>query len=109
MNFKKSINIFKDIMLSLDVLVFIGIRTSDTMTRTCKIVVYVVETLRNNTYRGNPGSNPPMFLTRSRIHERIVSMRLLGIILRVLRLEVSAYNVYISNHFCSTGRGSKIR
>jgi hypothetical protein len=34
---------------------------------------------------------------RSRIHERTISLRFLGIILRVLRLEVSAYNVYITN------------
>jgi hypothetical protein len=37
----------------------------------------------------------------------------LGIILRVLRLEVSLYNVYIKNQFQITfaqgGRGSKIR
>jgi hypothetical protein len=29
----------------------------------------------------------------------------LGIILRVLRLEVSAYNVYITNHFQTTSAG----
>jgi hypothetical protein len=51
---------------------------------------------------------------RSRIHERTISLRFLDIILRVLRLEVSVYNVYItkpvSNHFCSRGgRGKKIR
>jgi hypothetical protein len=33
--------------------------------------------------------------TRSRIHERTISLRFLGIILSVLRLEVSVYNVYI--------------
>jgi hypothetical protein len=31
---------------------------------------------------------------RSRIHERTISLRFLGIILRVLRLQVSAYSVY---------------
>jgi hypothetical protein len=36
---------------------------------------------------------------RSRIHERAVSLRFLGIILRGLRLEVSVYNVYITNQF----------
>jgi hypothetical protein len=36
-------------------------------------------------------------LTQSRIHERTISLRFLGIILRVLRLEVSIYNVYIIN------------
>ncbi len=37
-------------------------------------------------------------LSRSRIHEHTISrFRFLGIILRVLRLEVSEYNVYITN------------
>jgi hypothetical protein len=35
----------------------------------------------------------------SRIHERTFSFRFLGIILRVLRLEVSAHHVYISYQF----------
>jgi hypothetical protein len=41
--------------------------------------------------------------TGRRIHERTILLRFLGIILRVLRIEVSGYNVYkpISNHFCS--------
>jgi hypothetical protein len=47
--------------------------------------------------------------TRSRIHEHTILLRFLGIILRVLRLEDSVYNVYndkpVSNHFCSRGRG----
>ncbi len=38
----------------------------------------------------------------SRIHERTISLRFLGIILRVLRLEVSVYNVYITNQFQTT-------
>ncbi len=38
----------------------------------------------------------------SRIHERTISLRFLGIILRVLRLEVSVYNVYITNQFQPT-------
>jgi hypothetical protein len=76
-------------MLSVDVLVFIGIRTSDTMTRTFKTVVYVVETLRNNMYRGNPGTSPPIFLTIEAEFMKVkISSRLLAIILRVLRLEV---------------------
>ncbi len=37
--------------------------------------------------------------SRSLIHERTISLRFLGIILRVLRLEVSVYNVYIPNQF----------
>jgi hypothetical protein len=48
----------------------------------------------------------------SRIHEGTISLRrFLGIILRVLRLEVSVYNVNITNPFQTTfakGRG-KIR
>ncbi len=38
----------------------------------------------------------------SRIHERTISLRFLGIILRVLRLEVSIYNVYITNQSQTT-------
>ena len=42
----------------------------------------------------------------SRIHERTISLRFLGsIILRVLRLEVSQYNVYITNQFQMLGGG----
>jgi hypothetical protein len=41
-------------------------------------------------------------LSRSRIHESTMSLRFLGIILRVLRLEVSVYNVYITNQFQTT-------
>ncbi len=50
----------------------------------------------------------------SRIHERKILLRFLGIILRVLRLEVSVDNFYITNLFQATfaqgGRevGSKI-
>ncbi len=51
-------------------------------------------------------------MTRSRIHERTISLRFLDIILRVLRLEVSVYNVYITNQFQNTfaqgGGGRKI-
>ncbi len=50
---------------------------------------------------------------RNRIHESTISLRFLGIILRVLRLEVSVYNVYITNQSQTTfavwgGGGSKI-
>jgi hypothetical protein len=47
-------------------------------------------------------------VSRSRIHERIILLRFLGIILKILRLEVSVYNVYITNQFQTTfaqGRG----
>jgi hypothetical protein len=40
--------------------------------------------------------------SRSQIHERTISLKFLGIILRVLRLEVSVYNVYITNQFKTT-------
>jgi hypothetical protein len=43
---------------------------------------------------------------KCRNHERTISLRFLGIILRVIRLENSVFNVYITNHFCS--RGEKI-
>jgi hypothetical protein len=46
---------------------------------------------------------------RSRFHERTISLRFLGVILGVLRLEVSVYNGYITNQFQTTfapgGRG----
>jgi hypothetical protein len=53
--------------------------------------------------------------SRSRIHERTISLRFPDIILRVLRLEVSVYNVYITNQFQTLllffwgGGGGKIR
>jgi hypothetical protein len=54
--------------------------------------------------------------SRSRIHERTISVRFLGNFLRILRLEVSVYNFYITNQFQTTfaqggvGRGlNKIR
>ena len=40
--------------------------------------------------------------TISRIHERTISLRFLDIHNLVLRLEVSIYNVYITNQFQST-------
>jgi hypothetical protein len=41
-------------------------------------------------------------VSRSRIHKREILLRFLGIILRVLNLEASIYNVYITNQFRST-------
>jgi hypothetical protein len=41
-------------------------------------------------------------LSRSPIHERSISLRFLGIILRVLRLEVSINKDYITNQFQTT-------
>ncbi len=49
--------------------------------------------------------------TRSRVHERTVSLRFLGIILRVLRLEISIDKCLhykpLSNHFCLGGAGGE--
>jgi hypothetical protein len=42
---------------------------------------------------------------KSRIHERTISLSFLGIILRVLRLEVSVNNVYSINQFQTTFAG----
>jgi hypothetical protein len=39
---------------------------------------------------------------RSRIHKHTISLKFLGIIFRILRLEVSVYNVYITNKFQTT-------
>jgi hypothetical protein len=39
---------------------------------------------------------------RNRIHECTISLKFLGIILRVLSLKVSVYNVYITAHFQTT-------
>jgi hypothetical protein len=44
----------------------------------------------------------PGVVACSRIHERTIPLRFLGIILRVRRLEVSVYNVYITNQFQTT-------
>jgi hypothetical protein len=41
-------------------------------------------------------------MVRSQIHERAILMRFLAIILRVLRIEVSVYSVYITNQFQTT-------
>ncbi len=48
------------------------------------------------------GRAPPLSATRSRIHERTVSLRLLGIIMRVFRLKVSLYNAYFSHQSQTT-------
>jgi hypothetical protein len=42
------------------------------------------------------------YLTGSRIYERTISSRFLGKILRVLRVKLSLYNVYIKNQFETT-------
>jgi hypothetical protein len=44
----------------------------------------------------------------SKIHERSISLRLLGINLRVLRLQFSVYNVYITNQFQTTVAGGGV-
>jgi hypothetical protein len=40
--------------------------------------------------------------TKREIHERTILLQFLGIILRVLRLEVPVYNGYITNQFQTT-------
>ncbi len=47
-------------------------------------------------------------LTKSRILESTITLRFLGIILRVLRLEVSVYNVYIQTTFAQGGGGDPL-
>ncbi len=42
------------------------------------------------------------YQARSRIHDHAISLRFLGIILKVLRLEVSVCNVYMTNKFQNT-------
>jgi hypothetical protein len=44
---------------------------------------------------------------RSRIHECTISLRFLDTILRVLRLEVSVYNVYITHQTTTFARGGR--
>jgi hypothetical protein len=47
-----------------------------------------------------------LLIYRSRIHERSILLRFLGIIMRVSRLEVYVYNFYITNKFrtiCAQG------
>jgi hypothetical protein len=36
---------------------------------------------------------------RNRIHRRTISLSFLGIVLRVIRLEVSVYDVFITDQF----------
>ncbi len=55
--------------------------------------------------RGGGGGCYPTNLSGSRIHERIILLRFLGIILRVLRLKASVYNVYITSQFQTWGWG----
>ncbi len=58
-------------------------------------------------YSSSPGGHSWI---RRRIHERTISLRCLGIILRLLRLEVSVYIVYITNQLRTTftrGEGRK--
>ncbi len=43
-----------------------------------------------------------LYAVSREVHEHTISLRFLGIILRVFRLEVSASNVYIANQFQAT-------
>jgi hypothetical protein len=54
--------------------------------------------IENPTPVSADGDGAHQILTaRSRIHEHTISLRFLGIILSVLRLVVSVYNVYMIN------------
>jgi hypothetical protein len=50
----------------------------------------------------------PSPASRCRIHDRTISSRFLGISLRVLKLEVSVYNFYITNQFQTTYAGDGV-
>ncbi len=67
--------------------------------------MYIVQCTHSLLYRTSWQLTYTINITWSRIHERKISLRLLGIILRVLRLEVLHYKP-VSKHFYS--RGSKI-
>ncbi len=62
----------------------------------CRYLTYIYIVKEFNCHTG---SLPPSYIfpSRSRIHERTISLSFLGMIFRVLRLEVSVYNVYIAN------------
>jgi hypothetical protein len=51
---------------------------------------------------GNAGIHVDDNVTKIRIHEHTIALKLQGLILRVLRLEVTVYNVYITNLFQTT-------
>ncbi len=59
----------------------------------CIIVSYLINSLTNVSW---------IVTYRSRIHESTNSLMFLGIILIVLRIEVSVYNFYITNQFQAT-------
>jgi hypothetical protein len=61
--------------------------------------IYIVP--EHNCHIGPPTPASYIFPSRSRIHERTISLSFLGMIFRGLRLEVSVYKVYIAN--CHTG------
>ncbi len=68
---------------------------------------------RENQEKGaRPTFETSLLGNRSRIHDRKISLTFLGTILRVLRLEISVYNVYIQTSFkplLLKGGGDKIR
>ncbi len=86
------------------------------------IFIYLSNNILRTTKRKNTiiqsnlhcSAFPPSLLRPEAEFMNVISLTFLGIILRVLRLEVSIYNVYltipVSNNFCSRrGRGGKIR
>ncbi len=62
---------------------------------------------------GGQGEHRTYIVSRSQIHKRTISLRFLGIILRVLGLEVSGTMLHykpVSSHFCSSvGGGGWVR
>ncbi len=73
--------------------------TEFTSSKMCQKVYLWVSGIRNYPLWRNRRPEGWNCDTRSRIYERTISLRFLGIILRVLSLEVSVYNVYITNQF----------
>jgi hypothetical protein len=59
----------------------------------------VVDLTKKNIFKDKPSAIGKI---RRRIHERTVSLRFRGKILRVLRLEISVCNAYIANQFQTT-------
>jgi hypothetical protein len=70
-----------------------------------KIYFIFIHVLRTQIWKYQ---NDGWCVSRSQIHERTISLRGLGIILRVLRLEVSVYNIYITNLLQKTFAQSEI-
>jgi hypothetical protein len=66
------------------------------------VVIFIIKFISRSFPRGCKLPRISPNLPRRRIHECTISLRFLGIILRVLILEVSVLNVYITNQFQTT-------